>query len=179
MNKELDCALALVGMMGTGKSSVGAELARSLDLPFYDSDALIVEKLGMSVPKIFNHLGEEKFREEEEGIIAPLLDKGGCIIATGGGAVTTPSVLEIIKTKALSVWLKVDAETIFERVKDHEDRPLLKTHDPLQTIKDIADAREALYSQADICVEGGHESVEQMTERVIQALSDHMKRASF
>lgn len=152
-NITLTVPVVLIGMMGVGKTHIGRLLAKDLDVPFYDSDKVIEEKAGMSVSEIFERFGEEKFRESEKRTVLDLLKEGPCVISTGGGAITNYVTLEVIKRKATCVWLRADLETLWERVKSNEARPLLQKENPKQILADLLVERESLYAQAHITVD--------------------------
>jgi len=122
--------IALVGLMGVGKSSVGRRLANALDLPFRDADSEVETAAGRCISDIFAELGEPAFREGERRVIARLLDEPPHVLATGGGAFMDPRTRELIKQKAISVWLKTDLETLARRVGRKDTRPLLAGKDP-------------------------------------------------
>src|SRR3954470_4357673 len=128
-------SVVLVGMMGAGKSTIGRRLAARWRLPFMDADVEIEAAASMSIPEIFSTHGELYFRDGEARVIARLLDHGPAVIATGGGAFLRSETHERIARKAISLWLKADAETILKRVKRRADRPLLQTSDPAATIE--------------------------------------------
>lgn len=174
ISSALTGPIVLVGMMGSGKSHLGRGLAQALGLEFYDSDTLIEEKAGRSVADIFEEFGEQKFREAEKNTVLELLEKGKCVISTGGGAVTTPETLEAIKALALSVWLRAGPEAILERLHDHGSRPLLQTPDPQKTLHDLLAAREPLYARADLTVETGGESAHAALNKLIKTLHNHL-----
>ena len=114
--------IALVGLMGVGKSSVGRRLAAALNLPFRDTDAEVELAARRSVAEIFADLGEEAFREGERKVIARLLDEPPHVLATGGGAFMQPETRALIKSKAISVWLKADLEVLARRVGRKDNR---------------------------------------------------------
>ena len=167
--------IALVGLMGVGKSSVGRRLANALDLPFRDADAEVEAAAGRSISDIFTDLGEAAFREGERRVIARLLDQPPHVLATGGGAFMTPDTRALIKSKAVSVWLKADLEVLARRVGRKDTRPLLAGKDPLEVLQAQADARYPHYGLADLTVETGDCAHHVTVEQVIQALSDHFE----
>src|SRR5436309_8290161 len=119
-------SIVLVGMMGAGKSTIGRRLAARLRLPFLDADAEIEAAAGMSIPDIFETHGEPHFRDGEARVIARLLEAGPSVLATGGGAFMRQETRNRIRDRAVSIWLKADADTILRRVKRRADRPLLQ-----------------------------------------------------
>ena len=124
-------SIVLVGMMGAGKSTIGRRLSSRLRLPFLDADTEIETAAGMSIPDIFESHGEPHFRDGEARVIARLLDSGPAVLATGGGAFMREETRNQIRGKAVSIWLKADADIIMRRVKRRADRPLLQTADPV------------------------------------------------
>lgn len=163
--------IALVGLMGVGKSSVGRRLASALNLPFRDADAEVETAAGRSISDIFIDLGEEAFREGERRVIARLLDQDPHVLATGGGAFMNDQTRALIKSKAVSVWLKADLEVLARRVSRKDNRPLLSGKDPLAVLQAQAEVRYPIYSQADIVVETGDAAHHVTVEQLISALS--------
>ena len=163
--------IALVGLMGVGKSSVGRRLANALDLPFRDADAEVEAAAGRSISDIFVDLGEDAFREGERRVIARLLEQPPHVLATGGGAYMTEQTRAVIKSKAVSVWLKADLDVLARRVTRKDTRPLLVGKDALAVLQGQADARYPIYSQADIIVETGDAAHHVTVEQVINALT--------
>src|SRR3954464_4239779 len=127
-------SVVLVGMMGAGKSTIGRRLSARLRLPFVDADTEIESAAGMSITALFENHGGPHFRAGEARVIARLLDGGPAVLATGGGAFMREETRDRINQKAVSIWLKADAETIMKRVKRRADRPLLQTPDPSATV---------------------------------------------
>lgn len=145
-------SIVLVGMMGAGKSTVGRRLSARLHLPFLDADTEIEAAAGMSIPDIFETHGESHFRDGEARVIARLLDSGPAVIATGGGAFMREETRSRIHDRAVSIWLKADADIIMRRVKRRADRPLLQTADPAATIGRLIEEREPVYQHADLTI---------------------------
>src|ERR1700748_2082069 len=139
--------IALVGLMGVGKSSVAGRLANALDLPFRDADSEVEAAAGRSISDIFADLGEEAFREGERRVIARLLDQQPHVLATGGGAFMNDQTRELIKSNAISVWLKADLDVLARRVSRKETRPLLIGKDPMEAVQIHAQARYPPSSQ--------------------------------
>jgi shikimate kinase len=167
--------IALVGLMGVGKSSVGRRLANALELPFRDADSEIEAAAGRSIPDIFADLGEPAFREGERRVIARLLDQPAHVLATGGGAFMNPETRALIKARALSVWLKADLEVLARRVGRKDSRPLLKGKDPLAVLHDQAELRYPAYAEADVIVETGDAAHHVTVDQVIRALSAYLQ----
>jgi shikimate kinase len=167
--------IALVGLMGVGKSSVGRRLANALELPFRDADTEVEAAAGRSIPDIFAEMGEPAFREGERRVIARLLDDPPHILATGGGAFVTPETRELLKARAITVWLKADLEVLARRVARKDNRPLLADADPLDVLRAQAAARYPVYAEADITVETGDAAHHVTVDQVIQALTAHLQ----
>jgi shikimate kinase len=163
-------SVVLVGMMGAGKSTIGRRLAARLRLPFLDADNEIEAAAGMSIPDIFETHGEPDFRDGEARVIARLLDNGPAVIATGGGAFMREETRNRIRDKAVSIWLKADADTIMKRVKRRADRPLLQTEDPVATVSRLLEAREPIYQGADLTIASRDVPHDRIVEECIDAL---------
>ena len=170
--------IALVGLMGVGKSSVGRRLASALGLPFADADSEVEAAAGRSIADIFAEMGEAAFREGERRVIARLLDQTPHVLATGGGAFMNDQTRELIKSKAISVWLKADLDVLARRVARKDSRPLLIGKDPLAVLEAQAAARYPAYAEADIVVETGDAAHHVTVEQVIRALSDYLGTAA-
>lgn len=167
--------IALVGLMGVGKSSVGRRLASALDLPFRDTDAEVETAAGRSISDIFAELGEAAFREGERRVIARLLEQPPMVLATGGGAFMNPETRALIKSKAVSVWLKADLDVLARRVGRKDTRPLLAGKEPLEVLKAQAEARYPAYAEADVTVETGDTAHHITVDQVIRALSAYLE----
>ena len=163
--------IALVGLMGVGKSSVGRRLANALDLPFRDADTEVETAAGRSVSDIFGELGEAAFREGERRVIARLLEETPLVLATGGGAFNDPKTRALIKSKAISIWLKTDLEVLARRVARKDTRPLLIGKDPMEVLRAQAEARYPAYAEADITVETGDAAHHVTVDQLLRALS--------
>jgi shikimate kinase len=145
-------SIVLVGMMGAGKSTIGRRMAARLHLPFSDADTEIEAAASMSIPDIFETHGEAYFRNGEARVIARLLDNGPAVIATGGGAFMREETRDRIREKAISIWLRADAEIIMRRVRRRADRPLLQTENPEATVSRLLEQREPVYQSADLTI---------------------------
>ena len=163
--------IALVGLMGVGKSSVGRRLANALSLPFRDADSEVEAAAGRSISDIFSELGEAAFREGERRVIARLLDQPPHVLATGGGAFMNPETRRLIKSKAVSVWLKTDLDILARRVSRKGTRPLLAGKDAMEVLQAQAEARYPAYAEADVVVETGDAAHHVTVDQVIRALS--------
>ncbi len=168
---RLNKTIAMVGMMGAGKTAVGTALARTLGVPFVDSDEEIIRAAGRSIAEIFERDGEAFFRARETEVIARLLRGAPCVLSTGGGAFLAETNRNQITAAGVSVWLNVDIEVLWARVRHKTSRPLLRTANPRETLSGLLAARLPFYKQADISVTATAElSVEDMAARVVTAL---------
>lgn len=166
--------IALVGLMGVGKSSVGRRLASAIGLPFRDADAEVEAAAGRSVSEIFETLGEAAFRDGERRVISRLLEGPPHVLATGGGAFMNPETRSLIKARAISVWLKADLVTLARRIGRKDSRPLLAGKDPLEVLRAQAEARYPFYAEADLTVET-HDTAHLVTvDQVIRTLSTYL-----
>ena len=163
-------SVVLVGMMGAGKSTIGRRLSARLHLPFLDADTEIEAAAGMSIPDIFETHGEPHFRDGEARVIARLLDGGPSVIATGGGAFMREETRNRIRDKAVSLWLKADADIIMKRVKRRADRPLLQTADPAATVGRLIEEREPVYQRADLTIWSRDVPHERIVDECLDAL---------
>ena len=164
--------VALVGMMGAGKSAVGQALAERLGVAFKDSDEALVQAANMSIAEIFDRDGEEFFRARETEVIDRLLTEDPSILSTGGGAFLSELNRDLISSKGVSVWLKADLELLWTRVRHKTTRPLLRTDDPYATLAKIFAERDPVYALADLAVEADEDySIAQMTEAVLTVLA--------
>ena len=163
-------SVVLVGMMGAGKSTIGRRISARLGLPFLDADAEIEAAAGMSIPDIFESRGEPDFRDGEARVIARLLDSGPAVLATGGGAFMRQDTRDRIRDKAVSIWLKAEADIIMRRVKRRSDRPLLQTPDPESTVGRLISEREPVYQQADLTIWSRDVPHEKIVDECIEAL---------
>lgn len=165
--------IALVGLMGVGKSTVGRRLARRLGLPFADGDIEIEAAAGMTVSDIFASLGEGEFRAGEARVMRRLLEGPRLVLATGGGAMLNLETRGLMKTQAVTVWMRADLETIAQRVKRRDTRPLLRGRDPLEALQTLAEARYPVYGEADVTVDVAGGAHAQAVDAIVKALEAH------
>jgi shikimate kinase len=170
--------IALVGLSGVGKSSIGRRLATALGMPFRDADAEVELAAGRPIAEIFEHYGEQAFRDGERRVIARLLAEPAHVLATGGGAFMNPETRALIKEKAISVWLKADIEILARRVARKENRPLLAGKDPIDVLRAQAEARYPAYAEADLAVETGDTPHQVAVEAIVAALTARTETAS-
>lgn len=168
---RLKKTVALVGMMGAGKTAVGRAVALKLDVPFLDSDAEIEAAANLSVPEIFQRDGEVFFRKRETEVIHRLLQTQRGILSTGGGAYLAQVNRENISTAGVALWLDASLDLLWNRVRHKDTRPLLRTANPRATLAEIFAERTPVYQLAELRVECGPDlSIDEMAERVIDTL---------
>ena len=169
---QLKRTVALVGMMGAGKSSVGRRLATKLGVPFRDADSEVEAAAGCTISEIFERFGEADFRDGERRVIGRLLAEPPHILVTGGGAFIDPRTRAEIKSHAVSIWLRASVELLVTRVQRRDTRPLLREGDPREILTRLLAQREPIYAEADLLLdseEGPHSAV---VERIIAALGE-------
>lgn len=137
--------IILIGAMGVGKSTVGKRLAKKLAIEFYDSDQEIVKNTGVDIATIFEYEGEQGFRDREKKVIQELCALEHIVLATGGGAILSPKTRELLANSGLVFYLKASIETILNRAKNENSRPLLKTSNKRKTISELLEQRTPLY----------------------------------
>lgn len=147
--------LALVGFMGTGKSTIGRMAADYMQFNFVDTDALIETRLSRTISEVFEREGEAAFRQYEKSAVQELAAEQRMVIATGGGLVLDPANMASLKSHALVVWLCATPEAIWERVRSQTHRPLLQTPDPLAKIREMLAVRAPFYREADVYIDSG------------------------
>jgi len=175
LDAEITAALGkrcvvLIGMMGAGKSTIGRRVAARLRLPFLDADTEIEAAAGMSIPDIFEAHGEPHFRDGEARVIARLLEGGPAVVATGGGAFMREETRNRVRDKAVSIWLKADADVIMKRVRRRSDRPLLQNADPEGTVSRLLGEREPVYGTADLTILSRDVPHDRIVDECIEAL---------
>jgi shikimate kinase len=163
----------LIGLMGTGKTTVGRQLSRKLKMEFYDSDRVIEERTGVDIPLIFEKEGEAGFRARETAIIDELTQKKNIVLATGGGAILDAENRNHLVNRGTVFYLKSNLKTLVERTSKDKNRPLLQTTEPVEiTLKYLLEKRGPLYEEtADYVIETANNSI----HSVIQAIIKHLK----
>jgi shikimate kinase len=159
--------LALIGFMGTGKTSVGRLVAEQLNYEFLDTDEQIQGRTGRTIADIFNQHGEGAFREMERQMVLELATRKHIVISTGGGLPTNPQNLESLKSHALVICLWSAPERIWERVHHQHHRPLLHDPDPQKKIRDLLAVREPFYKQADVLINTDTRNLREVTQQVM------------
>jgi len=163
--------IVLVGLMGAGKTNIGRRLAQRLGVAFVDADDEIEKAAGCSIADIFAVYGEAVFRDGERRVIARLLEAPPHVLATGGGAFMDDTVRAKVREKGVSVWLRVDLDTLVHRVaRKSEERPLLAGKDPREVLASLMGSRYPIYAEADITIDSGRESPDATVGQVIAAL---------
>lgn len=162
--------LILLGMMGSGKTTVGRRLAESLEVSFADTDAMVEHRLGRSIPQIFELYGEEAFRQHETAVLASLEPEPG-VLATGGGIVTRPENWEHLRRLGTTVYLDASVEVLAERLElSKRKRPLLQVDDWQDRLGALLDARRPLYQQADLTIPIFDQDIEDVVQRMLGLL---------
>ena len=167
-------SVVLVGMMGAGKSSIGRRLAARLGIPFVDADSEIETAHRMTIPDIFSTYGEAYFRAGETRVIARLLEGGPQVLATGGGAFMNADTRAAIAANGISVWLKAEFDVLMRRIKRRQDRPLLKTEDPGETLRGLMAERYPVYADADLTIQSREVPHEKIVDEIVGALADRL-----
>lgn len=169
---RLKKTVVMVGMMGAGKTAVGTAVARALGVPFLDSDEEIVRAANRSIAEIFERDGEPFFRARETEVLARLLRGSPCILSTGGGAFLSETNRALIRESGVSVWLRAELDLLWQRVRHKTTRPLLRTANPRETLRQLYEARVPLYSLADIAVDSAADlSIDEMAAKVVAAMA--------
>lgn len=163
--------VALVGLPGSGKSTIGRQLARRLGRPFIDTDQVIEQRVGLSIREYFEREGEESFRDLEQSVIDELTRGEPCVLSTGGGAVLRPANREHLKQRTQAVYLHSAPEEVFRRLRHDRNRPLLQVPDPLARLRELYALRDPLYREsARFVVETGRPSVAALVNMVVMQL---------
>jgi len=174
---SLKRTVALVGMMGAGKTSIGKRLAARLEVPFADADQEIEAAAGMSVAEIFAKFGEPYFRDGERRVIARLLAEKPLVLATGGGAYMDDVTRATMKDAAFTIWLKAPIDILLGRVRKRQEadqtRPLLANNDMRGTLERLLAIREPVYATADMVLESGDEPHAVLLDKILAALASH------
>lgn len=171
LQPQLCRTVVLVGMMGSGKTAIGKALAARLNVPFVDSDAAIEEAAALSIAEIFARDGETFFREREAAVLRRLLTGPPKIVSTGGGAFLAEPNRDAIAQAGVAVWLDADLATLWDRVRNKDTRPLLRTDDPRATLARIFADRTPIYRLAGLRVGiARNATIEQTTQSVIDTL---------
>ncbi len=161
----------LIGFMGAGKSTIAKALQRELDMSLVEMDARIVEEQGMSINEIFDRYGEDRFRDIESRLVLEICKEGDCVVSCGGGVVVRPQNVETMKKNGKIVFLTATPETIYERVKNSTDRPVLNGHMNVEYIAALMEKRRALYeAAADIRIATDGKTRNEICREIMNAL---------
>jgi shikimate kinase len=168
--------LVLIGMMGSGKSTLGSALARAFQRKFYDTDQVIERETGKTISAIFQEQGEPAFRVLERETIARLMTGSEpAVIATGGGAITVPETADLIFGKSLSLWIDAPIATLVDRTSREQTRPLLKTGDPAEILGALFEKRGNIYARATLRVINDKAPVDEMTVRTVRQIEEYLQ----
>lgn len=163
--------ISLIGMPGCGKSTVGRQLARRLQLPFMDSDHVIEARVGCPIRQYFEREGEERFRDVESDVIDELTQAPEGVLSTGGGSVLRPSNRRHLHERGRVVYLKSTPEDLFRRLRHDRNRPLLQVEDPLMRLRDLFAVRDPLYREAaHFIIETGRPSVATLVNMIVMQI---------
>ncbi|MDD5029819.1 MAG: shikimate kinase [Rhodoferax sp.] len=163
--------ISLIGLPGSGKSTVGRQLARKLQQPFFDSDHVIEQRLGCSIRAYFERAGEDRFRDLEATVIDELTQQPAGVLSTGGGVVLRSENRQHLRQRTRVVYLNALPDELFGRLRHDKNRPLLQVADPLQRLRELHTQRHPLYRQtAHICVETGRPSGSSLANVILQQL---------
>jgi len=171
----LSRTVALVGLMGAGKTAIGKRLAARLNLPFVDADEEIERAAGCTIAEFFERHGEAAFRIGERRVIGRLLEGPPHVLSTGGGAYMDPDTRQLMREHALTIWLRADLDVLYDRVKRRGNRPLLRQGpSPRETLALLMAKRYPIYAEADLVVESTAQPADITTEQVFEALRRHL-----
>lgn len=154
--------------MGTGKSTIGRQLAQQLDYLFLDSDQVIEDKEGMTVPQIFNEQGEATFRVMEKAFVESGHPERGCVVSCGGGLIFQEGLQGVMESKGMIISLFASPETIYERTRTNANRPLLKVDDPMAEIKALLEKRMPVYLKAGIGVLTDGRTISEIVSHIVR-----------
>ena len=166
--------VALVGLMGAGKTAVGKRLAQRLGVAFYDADAEIEQAANATIEEIFEAHGEAFFRAREREVIRRLLGNPPHVLATGGGAFMDPETRALLRERAITVWIRADLDLLLSRVMRRANRPLLKRGEPRAVLEQLMAERHPVYAEADITVDSIDGPADATLGRLVEALQRHV-----
>ena len=176
MNIQTNKIILLVGLMGSGKTSVGKRLAQKLGLPFIDGDQEIEKAAGLSLIDVLKCFGEDEYRAGEARVMKRLLCGDACVLASGGGSFVCEQTRKLAKEKSITIWLKADVDVLYSRTTGRQHRPFLQGSDTVlkSKIESYIEEEYPYYSQADIIVETKNEQVFETVNRVIKSLDSFL-----
>ena len=168
---EYPARIACVGLPGSGKSTIGRQLARRLDVKFIDSDQVIEQRLGCSIREFFEREGEAPFRDLEADVIDELTQRSGCVLATGGGVILRATNREHLRQRMHTIYLHSVPEEVFRRLRNDQNRPLLQVSDPLSRLRELYGVRDPLYREtAHFVIETGRPSISTLVNMILMQL---------
>lgn len=178
MTKKIDKIILLVGLMGSGKTSVGKRLAKKLNLPFVDGDQEIEKAAGLSLVDVLKCFGEEEYRAGEKRVMKRLLQGSPCVLASGGGSFVADQTRALAKLHAITIWLKADIDVLYNRTAGRKHRPFLEGDDShlKNKLEKYISEEYPYYSEADIVVETKEEQVDNTVQRVIDAINQFLSK---
>lgn len=163
--------LILIGPMGSGKTTVGKQLAKRMRMDFVDSDHMVEDRCGVSISTIFDIEGEDGFRKRETKMLEELCERSGIVLATGGGAITVEENRILLRKSGFVVYLKTSIETQLSRTQKNQNRPLLENVDAEKKLEELMKERGVLYEQeADLVVTSGERIVSKVVDEIMQAI---------
>lgn len=179
MNIQTDKIILLVGLMGSGKTSVGKRLAQKLGLPFVDGDQEVEKAAGLSLVDVLKCFGLEEYRAGEARVMKRLLSGSPCVLASGGGSFVCEQTRKLAHERAITIWLKADVEILYNRTAGRQHRPFLKGDDAglRDKIENYVKEEYPYYSEADIIVETKEEQVGDTVSRVLTVLDSFLKQS--
>lgn len=177
MLKNINKIILLVGLMGSGKTSVGKRLAKKLNLPFVDGDQEIEKAAGLSLVDVLKCFGQEEYRAGEARVMKRLLQGNPCVLASGGGSFVAEQTRKLAKEHAITVWLKADIDVLYARTAGRKHRPFLEGDDAhlKNKLEEYIQEEYPFYSEADIVVETKEEAVDNTVSRVVDAIDAFVK----
>ena len=179
-NRKLQSGnLILVGMMGSGKTTMGRSLAKHLGKNFVDSDEEITKRTGVTIPHIFDIEGEAGFRQRESAALRDLAGRCNMVLATGGGAVLAEQNRELLQQNGIVIYLKANVNDLWQRTRHDRNRPLLQTADPHAKLTELFQQRDPLYRQvADIVIQSGKQSAQTLMLQLVEEIEAFGKNNS-
>ena len=176
--KNINKIILLVGLMGSGKTSVGKRLAKRLDLPFVDGDQEVEKAAGLSLIDILKCFGLQEYRAGEARVMKRLLQGESCVLASGGGSFVAPQTREFAKKNAITIWLKADVDVLYNRTAGRKHRPFLRGSDDQlkDKLEKYISEEYPFYSEADIVVETKEEQVSITVNRVVEAIENFLSQ---
>lgn len=179
MIKKIDKIILLVGLMGSGKTSVGKRLAKKLNLPFVDGDQEIEKAAGLSLVDVLKCFGEEEYRAGEQRVMKRLLQGNPCVLASGGGSFVAEQTRGLAHLHAITIWLKADVDVLYNRTAGRKHRPFLEGNDShlKNKLERYISEEYPYYSEADIVVETREEQVDNTVMRVIESIDNFLSKS--